>query len=407
MSSSHRRQFSGSPVSVYSVDSTETAPPKLEINNTAVAAPGVPGRRPSIQSDRNMDKRRVAIVEMDRSASHAAAARSSSIRGPRDPTSTASSPNNLLSRRGRDGRMHDLALVAPPDASPASYMNLTPPTTAPPDMRAATHRRSPDASMDTPPGHHRSTSEATPVLKKTAVRRKGSRDIGIVGLGMNMPPASESQTQTAAIPAIFQTPIISQTATPPSSAAQDIDATPTRLRFQPRHAPLTPEIGQQKDVQVPVAGPIVVGLSPGQSWFSGSDPNSQGSSPGSSFQGSPMIATPATHPSPYLHYQPGVHAIAGPLPPPPRAIFEINPNVPPPPRPPRMTSPPPKSPHRRRFDLPKPELTPALPTVVPAEANPDPPPLVRAFSDFSIAAMSSDDEWVPPHCLLVIARSLN
>jgi hypothetical protein len=43
-------------------------------------------------------------------------------------------------------------------------------------------------------------------------------------------------------------------------------------------------------------------------------------------------ATPAT---PYLHYQPGLHAKAGPLPPPPMSVFSIDPSAPPPPRPPR------------------------------------------------------------------------
>ncbi|KAK2466459.1 hypothetical protein APHAL10511_002101 [Amanita phalloides] len=45
----------------------------------------------------------------------------------------------------------------------------------------------------------------------------------------------------------------------------------------------------------------------------------------------------------YLNYQPGLHATAGPLPPPPRATFAIDSSHPPPPRPPRMQTPNPRS----------------------------------------------------------------
>ncbi|KAI0320625.1 hypothetical protein OF83DRAFT_1169169 [Amylostereum chailletii] len=43
--------------------------------------------------------------------------------------------------------------------------------------------------------------------------------------------------------------------------------------------------------------------------------------------------------SSYLYYQPGLHSTAGPLPPPPRAMFQIDVNTPAPPRPPRLRSP--------------------------------------------------------------------
>src|SRR5712691_8236171 len=54
----------------------------------------------------------------------------------------------------------------------------------------------------------------------------------------------------------------------------------------------------------------------------------------------PVAATSISMaPSAYLHYQPGVHSKAGPLPPPPRAMFDIDFNAPPPPRPPCLRSP--------------------------------------------------------------------
>jgi hypothetical protein len=49
--------------------------------------------------------------------------------------------------------------------------------------------------------------------------------------------------------------------------------------------------------------------------------------------------TMSAAPSSYLYYQPGIHSKAGPLPPPPRAMFDIDFNAPPPPRPPRLRSP--------------------------------------------------------------------
>jgi hypothetical protein len=59
-------------------------------------------------------------------------------------------------------------------------------------------------------------------------------------------------------------------------------------------------------------------------------------------QSQPSQSSPtamSTAPSSYLYYQPGLHAKASPLPPPPRAMFDIDFNAPPPPRPPRLRSP--------------------------------------------------------------------
>ncbi|KAI0291734.1 hypothetical protein BC826DRAFT_1105862 [Russula brevipes] len=57
-------------------------------------------------------------------------------------------------------------------------------------------------------------------------------------------------------------------------------------------------------------------------------------------QASPAAApSTSTAPPSYLYYQPGVHSKAGPLPPPPRAMFDIDFKAPPPPRPPRLRSP--------------------------------------------------------------------
>jgi hypothetical protein len=67
---------------------------------------------------------------------------------------------------------------------------------------------------------------------------------------------------------------------------------------------------------------------------------------------SPSSATSmSASPSSYLYYQPGVHSKAGPLPPPPRAMFDIDFNAPPPPRPPRLRSPSPLTSKRGSGEL--------------------------------------------------------
>ncbi|KAL5530183.1 hypothetical protein ACEPAF_6440 [Sanghuangporus sanghuang] len=60
----------------------------------------------------------------------------------------------------------------------------------------------------------------------------------------------------------------------------------------------------------------------------------------SSISSPPTVLTmPAPAPSPYLYYQPGIHATAGPLPSPPRQIIPPKRDSPPPPRPPRLHAP--------------------------------------------------------------------
>jgi hypothetical protein len=78
-------------------------------------------------------------------------------------------------------------------------------------------------------------------------------------------------------------------------------------------------------------------------------PGAESTSTAASSSGSSYPTPPFSPEASYLYYQPGVHATAGPLPPPPRAVFNITPGAAPPPRPPRLNSPPPGS--RRRGDL--------------------------------------------------------
>ncbi|KAJ7179394.1 hypothetical protein C8R46DRAFT_942009 [Mycena filopes] len=319
----HRRSLSGNSTSSsdysssggtsdHSIEEVEPEPPST--------------RRGSVPTEGGADRRRLAIVQMD-------------------SVPEADSSKSIRSRRGLDTRLEGLALIAPPDAAPKSY-EFTPPTSAPP-----TAARSMPHPEDK--GHSRSASEATKTLKS-----KPSRDVGIVGTVPPQPtsaplePPKKLRLQIASeslLPVVFQEPHASRAGTPnvlgtPSDSPSPPQALQRRSTDLSIQSVYTPEIGQPKEIHVPVASPVVVDLGPdaslrvGNSTFDRRSPALQVVEPRGA---SPLPL------SSYLHYQPGVHATAGPLPPPPRAIFNIDPSTPPPPRPPRLHSPPP----RRRGDL--------------------------------------------------------
>jgi hypothetical protein len=318
-----------------------------------------PRRRPSIPSASGQDKRRLAIVEMDEGAP----VRQASVRGPRSPNSaspitaaplnavgTDNSTSSLLSRRGYDAPLPNIALVAPPDASPLTYTNLSPPMSAP------LHDRDPSPSQLS--HHQRSTSDMSAIVSGPSIRRKTSRDVGIVGTGV-VPSIGQARPI-----AVFQTPTSHTVATNLDSGT---GATPM----------LTPDIGQMKEAGMPVAGPVVVGLSHG--WLS----TGLTATPSPPVLHSPGASSSTS--TSYLGYTPGLDATAGPLPPPPRAMFDIDKSVPAPPRPPRVTSPPPRSPYRPMVPLKENEHS-----TVGAKSSVSPmvPPLVRDNSDYSITAQS-------------------
>ncbi|KAJ6516177.1 hypothetical protein C8R45DRAFT_919997 [Mycena sanguinolenta] len=326
----HRRTLSGDSTSSSDYSSGSASDHSFEQVQPAT-------RRASVPSEGGADRRRLAIVQMD-------------------PVREADSPNSpsaVRSRRGFETRLEGLALVAPPDAARNLQEYINPPTSAPPTgSRFNPHPHSEDK------GHNRSASEATSKTLKT----KSSRDVGIVGTApfSSQPlqsPKMKLHLQTASeslpLPPVFQEPHSSRASTPGTRASTPNSVLPSSLAPKRQSTDLsvhTPEIGQAKEIHVPVASPVVVDLGPdaslrvGQSSFDRSSPALQVVEPRSA---SPLPL------SSYLHYQPGLHATAGPLPPPPRAIFNIDPSTPPPPRPPRLHSPPPRnprSPRRGEFD---------------------------------------------------------
>jgi hypothetical protein len=144
---------------------------------------------------------------------------------------------SFRSRPGQTG----LALVAPPDAAPTNYTHLTK-ANIPSDQETNLDQR--DISTSTKVTHHDDQSSS---------RRSQS---------------------------------------PSKRLTPNIPLTPLSL-----FSPVTPEIGQAKEIYIPVAGPIVLNL--GSHSRKGSSSRTDSAIPDPSLPGTPM--------SSFLHYQPGIY----------------------------------------------------------------------------------------------------
>jgi hypothetical protein len=405
-------------------------PPRTSMESVASSSGGVQ-RRTSQRSAGGADKRRLAIVELD---TEQPKSQVSSLREQSSDTSasfTQPPPDpSLRARRGVDSsRLRGLALVAPPDAQPMDYSDLTPapvsaPATAVPPMYRTT-KTEPAHS-----GHQRSLSDAQSLRKGPT--RTSPRDVGIVGTLGSMLSSSQEQTDrshskrqrpstadgdggscdtrsdTLTSP-VFQTPRsrspspLLLSSVPPSADAPASDHTLLSQGWiRGGGQQLTPDIGQEKDIGRPVAGPVVLDLISGQpiggrspdsmtsvlpptdlhasATYSHADRNTQRTSSRLPFKpNQPSLS--------YLHYQPGVHSTAGPLPSPPRNILTQQTALPPP-RPPRVLSPPPT----RQNEL---DYTTNPPRAIHQDRSSSTritslkPPASLADSDFSISAVSA------------------
>ncbi|KAG2058930.1 hypothetical protein BDR06DRAFT_994300 [Suillus hirtellus] len=342
-STSIATQSSSSAYSSESSKARATAPSAYKPPQTRPVSPlGLKGglaRRPSIPSEGSADRRRIAIVEMSTHVGEY----------PKSDSYANTSSSDLYPQRGRETQLGGLAFVAPPDASPQIFSFAHPLTSPlqPPSIQS-------QPSSNTAPSHGRSSSETVKVSGQvTKHSRKSSREVAVVGtisLSSKSSDQGYSSSVTEALkPPLFQTPQ-SRSPSPGTSETSDSGSStaPPKSRQRkdalfPSVSPIkelketvstpaspmpapesTPRIGESKGIGDRVAGPVIVNILP--------------ESP------TPMIgkhikslsntstATPAT---PYLHYQPGLHAKAGPLPPPPMSVFSIDPSAPPPPRPPR------------------------------------------------------------------------
>ncbi|KAJ2926216.1 hypothetical protein H1R20_g10894, partial [Candolleomyces eurysporus] len=275
--------------------------------------------RPGVPSPGSNDRRRVAIVQMEALSE----------------SGTNSSASSIRSRRGLPSSLAGLALVAPPDASSMTYTHLTPPLTVPATEEKSHHARSASEDLassrdDTQPptiNNSKTNSINNPSVPSSSTTRPAGRPVPAAlshesSWALLSPPGVMS-SQRSAFSSAFATPII------------------------------TPEIGASKEIHVPVAAPVVVDLASKdavQTRAPSSNSPVKPKMPSSGTAAVDPLSVPAPGPfdpvltSGFVNYKPGLHATAGPLPPPPQTRFDmINLRTPPPPRPPRLHSPaPPK-----------------------------------------------------------------
>jgi len=391
-STSIATQISTTSSSAYSGDSSNaTSPPPSAFKHSqsrTILPPGLNGatRRPSIPSEGGADRRRMAVVDMG--IQDGESRFGSTGENPSSNFTTDGSPSsNLRSRRGIEAQLGGLTLVAPPDASPRAYISFTPPLTAPVQPPSV----QPQSSSSSAPSHIRSMSEAIAGHgRNTGHVRKASREVAVVGTTEPSTNPSDPHTQITSSPVtealkppIFQIPQPRSPSpgTPETSDSGSSTAPKSRLRkdalfpgvspikelketlspaASPAPAVVTPCTKQSNDTGDRVAGPVVINIfpdSPSPATRSLVKPST--GLLANTDMPSPLI--PAV--TPYLYYQPGLHAKAGPLPPPPIAVFSIDPRAPPPPRPPRH------SPLKNKSDIEAVKQALALPPSVTAALN--------------------------------------
>ena len=274
-----------------SVDSTSSSEYSSDSNSTNSKLTDVPRARmrSGVPSDGGSDRRRMAIVEVDVESNE------SSQRHRR---------GSIRTRRGLHSSLAGLALVAPPDAAPKSYCNLTPPFTAPP-------------SADTMIGDQ----------KRSASREQTCRTAS------NSPsrqPRIFVEDNTISQPtALYHSVPRHQRPSSPSDGS-DRHLSPQHTRTPAGREPLikTPDIGEEKDIFIRVAAPVVINLESAEAIRRGKSPTRK-----------QMTSHPTTAPG-MLHvsYISRTNPTTDQIPQPPRAVFGL-PKSPAPPRPPRLHSP--------------------------------------------------------------------
>ncbi|KZT74550.1 hypothetical protein DAEQUDRAFT_720734 [Daedalea quercina L-15889] len=334
--------------SEYSSDSRDCQSDARSSLNDSISSFSTEGghrRRPSVPSEGGADRRRLAIVELDDSLPASLTRKRSQASRDHYDADVSATTATISSRRGV--HVEGLALVAPPDASPRTYTDLTPPSTAP-----LSTERPPPSALRPPLAHQRSQSEVTTATPKSRHQHKSSRDIGIVGA---VPSTAESHErpilpavgtlQAALKVPIFQTPADSRSPTPGSNSRTPEPSEPSMLNPHGSYTPessalitpeheqemLTPAIGESKEITQPVVGPIIVNTSEALRHRS-QDRAAQSSisCPGDAFatrqsQMSPLsVASSSRSASPYVHYEPGVHSRAGPMPAPPQPLYDVD-----------------------------------------------------------------------------------
>ncbi|KAI9508651.1 hypothetical protein F5148DRAFT_864618 [Russula earlei] len=226
-----------------------------------------------------------------------------------------------------------LTSSSPPSATPKSSHPLFPSS-----IPSVTQEKQEETSRQRSSAHVRSTSRDVGIVG-TVSRFELTRDIAAL---QDTPPTHSYR------PPIFQTPS-ARTSSPGSSAPVGSTSPVPNLVAQTSSfdaAHVRPAAMSATVEPVHNASPAMNGhqaRAPPHSARSLKSPSpSHDQSIGTPEQAQPSpVASPplSTAPSSYPYHQHGVHSKTGPLPPPPRAMFDMDFNAPPPPRPPRLRSP--------------------------------------------------------------------
>jgi hypothetical protein len=212
-------------------------------------------RRTGTLSEGGTDRRRLAIVQMDCAVGDISQSGSAVNFYTGDFSSSS-----VRSRRGL-GRLGDLALVAPPDASPRSYAYMTPPSTAP---ATADRMLQPEFPVQPSSAHQRSHSDAVGYTHPTRHLHKSSRDVGIVGMGPNDQSKEQKQATSYIDNPPLTAPIFQQTRLRSSSFGATEDSQYAKASSQRDTSPTTTSgkkpalnVGQEIDASVSLSPPVV------------------------------------------------------------------------------------------------------------------------------------------------------
>ncbi|KAG6880411.1 hypothetical protein C0992_000013 [Termitomyces sp. T32_za158] len=311
-----------------STSSSDYSDDHTEFSTTAPLSISKVTRRSKVPSDGGSDRRRLALVQMDPLEDLP----------PKKYTKDNQSHNpSIHTRRGVTSDLTGIALVAPPDAAPSSYTHLTPPTTAPTTADVT-------AQNSCAKKQHKDASDVMNVTRNVS-RESGAADQRGQTISKETPEPQNFVDNKSLTPPGDQQyipPHLSYSGEVSDSSNQTHEslspgrAGPNIMRGNtPNPLVTTPEIGEKKDVGVRVAAPVIINLE-----SAGAIKRRDTSSQLDTII-RPVSAVPLTpqDKSVYIHYEPGVHSTAGPLPLPPRAMFNVDVKSSVPPRPPRHASP--------------------------------------------------------------------
>ena len=241
---STRRKLSGASTSSsdYSEDSDSIDEPfsisehdaESTLTSDTTTSSKSPKKRSAVPSKGGADRRRLAIVQME------------TLQDAMNTSGTNSTASSIRSRRGLATNLEGLALVAPPDASTKSYAHLTPPSTAP--LKSSTvqdhhlHQRSSSAHGD----------PETESMNKA--RHTNNNKTGGLQSSTSYSSLTRYSDSTIRSPAESTRAMLSPvTYASPTSAFGSASSTTAFIT--------TPNIGESKPIDVPVAAPVVIDLS--------------------------------------------------------------------------------------------------------------------------------------------------